>query len=294
MAPAVDEGRARELGQGLDSILGNPAVIITRGDLAAWDTMLRHTAESVPMVQRDPVVLPLMPEHQARMWTTLLDLDELGHPWVLVGGQMTFLHCIENDYPQRRPTDDGDIVVGVWTRRDALSATSEFLRSKDYTEEKTSDGYGYRYTHGGRTAIDVLLPEGLERQDRYPTTVTGRRGLTAPGANQALARAERVPVSLTGRLGYIRRPTLLGAIVAKANAHQVDSRDKSRHAEDLITLADIAASSNSPRAVLGAARPGDRKVVRRFMRNRAVTDRLFEATADPELVYNFLARLATA
>ena len=290
IAPAVTLEQARELGRQLDSIVGDDTVTITTSDLVAWDNMLRHTPESIPDVKRDPVVMPLMPEHQAHMWNTLLDLEDLQHPWVLVGGQMTFLHCVENDYPQRRPTDDGDIVVGVWTRRDALAATSHFLRSKDFTEAKTSDGYGYRYIHDNKTAIDVLLPEGLERQSTFPTTATGRPGLTTPGANQALTRAERVPINLNGRVGYIRRPTLLGAIVAKANAHQVDSRDKNRHAEDIIALADIA--SRNPRAALEQARPGDRKVVRRFIRNVTANDPQFETATDPQLVYNFLKRLA--
>lgn len=66
---------------------------ITRGDLRAWDALLRSTPERIPTVAREPVVLAAMPEHQTAMWLTLLNFEETGPPpWVLVGGQMTALH----------------------------------------------------------------------------------------------------------------------------------------------------------------------------------------------------------
>ena len=66
----------------------------------------------------------------------------------------------------------------------------------------------------GRTVIDVMIPEGLDRQRTYPKTVGGR-------------------------IGYVRRPTLLGALVVKARASVVDNRDPQRHVQDLIALAQV-------------------------------------------------------
>lgn len=290
LAPAVDAQQAAELGDALAALADEPPAAITRGDLAAWDRMLRHTPEHVPTLIRDPVVIPPLPPHQTEMWQTLLGLDLLDQPWVLVGGQMTMLHCLENRVALTRPTDDGDVVVGVWTRRDALRTTSRFLRDHGFEEVATADGYGYRFQREERTAIDVLLPEGLDRQRDYPTTTSGRRGFATEGGNQALARAERVPVTVEGETGYVRRPTLLGSIVAKANAYVADSRDVERHAQDIVTLAEIAL--RDPRATLQDARPADRKPVRRFLRDKDAAHAFFRAASDPEATLALLTRLA--
>lgn len=290
LAPAVDPDQARDLAATLDALLGDPEVTITRSHLFAWDRLLRHTPEHVPAIDRLPVVLPQLPSHQAEMWKTVLGLESLGHPWVLVGGQMTMLHCLENGIAPTRPTDDGDVVVGVWTRRDALTATSRFLRSCGFAEDKTSDGYGYRYRRDEDTVIDVLLPEGLERQHAFPRTTSGRPGFSMEGGRQALARAERVPIIIDDATGQVRRPNLLGSLVVKAHAYVTDSRDVDRHAEDLVTLGQIGL--NDPRAVLQHARPGDRKVLRRFLRRLTPDHRYFQAADDPEAVYALLDRLA--
>ena len=95
----------------------------------------------------------------------------------------------------------------------------ELSTSSGFTEQKTSDGYGYRFVRG-RTVIDVMIPEGLDRQRTYPKTVSGRPGLAVDGGNQALTRAERLPVNLGGRIGYDRRPTLMGAQGSRLRGRQ--------------------------------------------------------------------------
>lgn len=99
-----------------------------------------------------------------------------------------------------------------------MRTTALYLTGKGFDEAKTGDGYGYRFTRG-KTAIDVMLPEGLDRQDRYPTTASGRPGLSADGGNQALTRAERLPVNIGGRVGHVRRPTLLGAHLYRVHVY---------------------------------------------------------------------------
>jgi hypothetical protein len=78
---------------------------------------------------------------------------------------MTALQLAEHGISAHRPTDDGDIVVGVWTRRDALRTTTNYLIGTGFTEHSTGDGHGYRFVHG-KTTIDVMLPEGLEPTGR--------------------------------------------------------------------------------------------------------------------------------
>jgi hypothetical protein len=289
LAPAVDAPEAAELKHAFEVLVRDESLTITLSDLAAWDEMLRYTPEHINTLDRDPVILPPLPKHQTEMWQTLLEFEDLGPSWVLVGGQMTMLHCLENGLTLTRPTDDGDVVVGVWTRRDALHETSRFLRDRGYDEVPTSDGYGYRFKRGESTVIDVLLPEGLGRQRAHPTTTSGRRGFSTEGGNQALARAERVPVVVEDRSGFVRRPNLLGSIVAKAHAFVADSRDVGRHAEDIVTLTEIAL--RDPGTTLRGARSGDRKPVRCFLRGKAADHAYFRAASDPATAFAFLTRL---
>ncbi len=134
-----------------------------------------------------------------------------------------------------------------------------------------------------------MIPEGLDRQRTYPKTVSGRPGLAVDGGNQALTRAERLPVNLGGRIGYVRRPTLLGALVVKARASVVDNRDPQRHVQDLIALAQVALGD--PRTVANEARPDDRRAIRAVLRRLPADDRQLRAVEDPVGVHALLTRL---
>ncbi|MGL4173838.1 MAG: hypothetical protein ACRCTR_07180 [Actinomycetota bacterium] len=291
LAPAVNLAEARGHREALSTLIGDNPAIVTRSDLSAWTRMLRQTPEHVPTLNRTAVLFPLLPRQQTEMWKTLLDLESTqSKPWVLVGGQMTILHCLENDFPAIRATNDGDVVVGVWSHRDALMSTSRFLRGRKFAEVKTNDGFGYRYKRD-ETVIDVMIPEGLERQHTYPKTMSGRRGFATEGGRQALARAERVPIQIEEMIGYVRRPSLLGAIVAKAHAYVVDNRDPERHAQDLVTLANIALKD--PRATLQQAQTNDRKPVRRALRTLPLTHRVYRGSDNLDAIHAFLTRLAS-
>jgi hypothetical protein len=289
IAPAVDRDDLQSHLFALDSLSEDPVPVVAKSDLTAWDVLLRNLSEKIPTVDRDPVELPQMPAHQSALWTTFMELDASeSPPWALVGGQMVTLHLVENGVTSYRPTDDGDMVVGVWTRRDALTAAAKFLRDRDFTEVETSDGYGYRYQRD-KTVIDVMIPEGLERQRSFPKTTTGRPGLSTSGGNQALARAERIPITIGGITGYVRRPTLLGAIVVKAHAWVADTREPERHAQDIVALAGVAL--NDPRAVIEQSSHDDRKAIRRAMRTLPSDHRAFRLSDDPSAVHAFLTRL---
>lgn len=181
---------------------------LTRGELKAWDRMLRTTPEGVPTVEREPLTLSDMPEHQQTLWLTLMEFEESDPPpWVLVGGQMAALHLAEHGHTAHRPTDDGDVVVGVWTRRDALRSTSIFPTSNGFTEHTTTDGYGYRFVRG-KTAIEVMIPKvsiartTIQQRDRdgqsYPPTAETRHSLAPSGYRFVVAfRDPRAVISQT-------------------------------------------------------------------------------------------------
>lgn len=67
----------------------------------------------IETLQREAVRLPTLGAAQEAAWHVLLDLDELhDEPWVLIGGQITMIHCLENGIDTYRTTDDGDVVLG--------------------------------------------------------------------------------------------------------------------------------------------------------------------------------------
>lgn len=250
------------------------------------------TAADIPLVERSPVILPPLPAHQELAWWVLLDLDQRSEPWALIGGQMTLLHCLENGVTGARATDDGDVVLDVWSRRDAVRTIGTWLQdSQGFALLETSDGFGYRYARGD-TILDLLVPEGLDRQRTQPSTTSRTRpALPIDGGNQALLRVERVPVQVGGRSGHVRRPTLLGALVLKAAAFVADSRDPQRHALDLALLTEAALVSGSLRAMDAQASPHDRKRLRDAVRHLPPDHVCWRGRSEPEAVYQAAARL---
>ena len=249
-------------------------------------------AAELPLIDRSPVVLPPLPPHQEQAWSVLLDLDERSEPWALVGGQMTLPHCLENGVTGARPTDDGDVVLDVWSRRDAVRTIGRWLQdSKGFALLETSDGFGYRYTRGD-TTLDLLVPEGLDRQRTPPpTTKRGRPAMPIDGGDQALLRVERVPVQVAVRTGHVRRPTLLGALVLKTAAFVADSREAERHAQDISLLMEAALVSGSLRGMAAQASTHDRKRLRDALRLLPQDHSCWRSRPEPEAIYDAARRL---
>jgi hypothetical protein len=267
---------------------------LSRSDLAAWRSLTRDLPADIVQIDRNPVVLPAMATEQEAAWHAILDLDAgLDAHWCLIGGQMVTLLCAEHEHTVHRPTDDGDIVLGVWLRRDALKQTSRLLDESGFIEDATHDGYGYRYRRGD-ASIDLLLPEEIRRQEQIPTTATGRRGLEVPGGNQALIRAERVPVQLGERTGYVRRPNLLGALVAKAAASVADNRDADRHRDDIAVLARISLTAGQLRQMRRMTNDKDRRRLRLALNDMPESHRSWRLIDDPNDVRTALVRLSEA
>jgi hypothetical protein len=223
----------------------------------------------------------------------LLDLDERSEPWALVGGQMTLLHCLENGITGARPTDDGDLVLDVWSHRDALRTIGRWLQdTQGFELLDTADGFAYRFTRDD-TTLDLLVPEGLDRQRTQPPTMTaGRPALPIEGGNQALRRVERVSVQVGSRSGHVRRPSLLGAVVLKAAAFVADSRDAERHAQDLGLLLEAALMSGSLRAMDAQATAHDRKRLRDALRRLPHDHVCWRSRSEPDALHEAATRLA--
>lgn len=159
--------------------------------------------------------------------------------WCLVGGQMVQVICWERGSDPTRSTDDGDAVLDIRARPSIMKDFTRALVESGFEPDGESwEGHQHRWTDGlGK--IDILLPEGIgTRADR--TGVRGGTTLETPGAQNVLDRAEALAVSLNGEIATIFRPTLQGALLAKAYAYgMINDRLRRRHLEDLGALAGL-------------------------------------------------------
>lgn len=192
------------------------------------------------------VVLPPMTPAQAEAWNGLLDVAER-HPtgWTLVGGQMVQLHCIERGVGPARPTDDVDAVLDVRAEPDVLHTFTSVLAEVGFVSAGESwQGDQHRWRRGAGE-IDVLIPRHLGEKASDRRGVSGGTTIETPGAQQALDRTEAVDVAHGGRTGAVRRPNLLGALVAKAAAHSVVlDRARNRHLVDFAVLTTLLRPSD--------------------------------------------------
>lgn len=193
-----------------------------------------------------PVDLGAMPERQRASWLGLLDVaDFVPSGWCLVGGQMVFLICRERNFSPTRTTNDGDVALDVRARPQMLAEfTGALVRLGFDSAGVSPDGHQHRWIRGD-ASINVLIPDHLGARAAARTGATGGTTVQSPGAQQALARAERVVVRADERIGTVWRPSVLGALVAKAAAFSVPADpDKDRHLSDFAVLASAARRSD--------------------------------------------------
>lgn len=208
------------------------------------------------------VVLPATTAQQQAAWVSLLDLyDRKPTGWTLVGGQMVHLHRAERSATPTRPTDDVDTLLDVRAEPHALHDVTDALQDLGFRPDGTSsNGHQHRWVLGDAT-VDVLIPDHLGPRATSRRGVGGGTTIATPGAQQALDRTWSVQVQVGSRIGTVRRPSLLGALVAKGAAYGVQlDRARRRHLIDFAVLAtlvqpgdNLAQSTHRDRHHLGRA-----------------------------------------
>ncbi|HEY8721795.1 hypothetical protein [Pengzhenrongella sp.] len=185
--------------------------------------------------------LPAMGDAQQAAWWSLMDLQVV-HPtgWTLVGGQMVHLLCAERGAAPARATDDVDTVLDVRGEPQILRGFTTSLKQLGFAPAgNTWQGHQHRWIRD-EAVIDLLIPRHLGERASLRTGAGGGTTIETPGAQQALDRSEDVEVDVAGHTGIVRRPNLLGALVAKAAAYTVTldpARD--RHIADFAVLATL-------------------------------------------------------
>ena len=171
----------------------------------------------------DPAVIRLPPlaGGQAESWRALIELaPQLGHHWLLIGGQMVFLHEVERESTDIRPTNDIDLVVDLRIEPAALYHTHDVLTRAGFVQDLPSpEGIAHRYRRAQAT-IDVLAPDHM-------------------GARAALS---------------LGRPTLVGALLGKATAVteivSMSSAERAKHVRDVDALARLLGPADRASASL--------------------------------------------
>jgi len=187
------------------------------------------------------VEFPPMSTAQTQSWLTLLELGRrFPSDWTVVGGQLVFLHCQERGAAPARPTDDGDAALDVRARPSILHEFTSALEAMGFVADLPSGlGVQYRWRRD-QAVIDVLIPRFLGDRAATRPGAGGAPTLAAPGAQGALDRSELVNAIVDGERGTVPRPTLVGAIAAKAAALEIaDDPSWRRHVQDLTVLSTI-------------------------------------------------------
>lgn len=174
------------------------------------------------------------------LWLALVKLQkDLPAEWTLIGAQMVALHGLELGKQLPRATADADLVVNARVVGVEVSSFAVALEQAGYLLEGVdAHGVGHRFSDG-RVSLDLLAPDGIDRARIDLTTIKPARTISVPGSTQALNRSELVSVSIKGREGHIPRPNLLGAILVKARAVDVDDVPESQ-VRDLAFLLSLA------------------------------------------------------
>ncbi|HLY87425.1 MAG TPA: hypothetical protein VKQ27_00435 [Acetobacteraceae bacterium] len=178
--------------------------------------------------------------------------------WTLIGAQMVALHGMEHGKLPPRSSEDLDILVNI---RLITHGTEEFSRllleiGMDL-DGSSPTGLAHRFVGRG-TKVDILAPDGAGER-AHLTTIPPGQTVMVPGGTKALAHTERVQVRLGDRIGEIPRPDMLGALVIKSCAVDIDDAPENQR-RDLVFLLSLV---GDPRVTAAMLDTKERAILRR-------------------------------
>jgi len=158
------------------------------------------------------------------MWRELVQLEAHSPaPWTLVGAHMVAVHGWARNRAAPRTSRDADILVNVRMVSDATEKMSRRLQDSGFALDGVSpEGIGHRFVKEN-VRFDVLGPDGAGKRARF-TTVAGARTVAVPGGTQALNRSEKLAVRAGTVVGKVPVPNLLGSLLVKIRAIEVDDQ----------------------------------------------------------------------
>ncbi|MCJ2195387.1 nucleotidyl transferase AbiEii/AbiGii toxin family protein [Kaistella montana] len=196
--------------------------------------------------------------------------------WVLIGGLMVQLHHRLRGEAPTRATRDIDTLARVEiTWRQHLTALRSGLRALRYEDKDSIDTSAplHRMTRAdgdGDMQVDFLIadhvPPPAEQELPQPLPVQ------APGGRNALERLLYVEVLTPQAPVVIAVPDLIGALELKIEAYRVDSRDRERHLQDAVALANLLDDAAPDPPLHGSAATRLRRFLRWVGDDRRLAD----------------------
>jgi hypothetical protein len=193
-------------------------------------------------------------------WTAVINLAKR-HPegWTVIGAQMVALHAYEHGRTPPRSSLDIDLVVNVRLIANGTRIIAESLQADGFELEGMNHfEVGHRFCRGPVT-FDVLAPDNPGERASL-ITIPPAHTVTVPGGTQALNRTTKVEIAVGETVGIVPRPDLLGAILVKARAVDVDDVPAAQR----VDLAFLLTLVENPRSM----RDNLRRSERRWLRDR--------------------------
>lgn len=193
------------------------------------------------------------------VWRLLIDLARRQNGWTLVGARMVQLHAFEHGRMPLRLSRDADALADARQRPNPVRRLAELLVADGFEVEPEGFGHGHIFRREN-IEVDVLAPEELgSRSLQLRTTIPPLHTVSVPAGRQALARSGSVEVEIRGSRGAIPRPNLIGAILLKARAVDVDDAPVSQRSD----LALLLSLVGDPDIARGELAPTERRWLRR-------------------------------
>lgn len=237
------------------------------------------------------VDIPAVDDQLRSVWKTLIALQrQRPNGWTLIGAQMVALHSYEHGRTPPRRSLDADVLVNVRVVSGGAQPMSKTLQDMGFSLGRPdSENIAHRFRRGD-VEIDVLAPDGLsdERRQRQLLTVPPARTVSVPGGSAALDRSETVGVRIGEVTGAVPRPDLLGAILVKVRAVEVDDAPDNQRRD----VAFLCSLIDDPRALAQSLLGKQRSWLRR--RSELLADgeawgSLGEAAEDAQRAFRILA-----
>lgn len=235
--------------------------------------------------------IPELGDELHRMWTELFRLAKNAPaPWVLIGAHMVTIHGWQRGREQIRPSKDADILVNVRAVTDGTEKVSLALIDRGFELDGISaEGIGHRFVDAG-VSFDVLGPDGVGRRATF-RTVPGAHTVRVPGGTQALQRKQDVEARSRNRKGKLPIPTLLGAILVKVRAIDVDDQPDAQRRDVAFLLSLV----DDPDPLVADLKSSERGWLRRHRSFGNPTEDCYRGLSDASdaaIVYRRLAGVA--
>lgn len=225
------------------------------------------------------------------MWQELVFLAQHSSaPWTLIGAHMVALLGWADYRAAPRASRDADILVNARMVSDGTVRISRDLQERGFIFDGVSpEGIGHRFARED-VRIDVLGPDGVGRRAKL-FTVPGARTVAVPGGTQALKRSRMINVRVGTTHGAIPTPNILGALLVKVRAIDIDDQPDSQR-RDVAFLLSLIIDPDPLEMDISAT---ERRWLRghpEFTDSGSSCYHGIEHSSDAATVYRRLARLA--